>query len=66
MIKLDVEYAEAGVLAGAQRTLGANLDLGVFFEETNVSPEAPSKGILRDHRFSVRRLARNVYVAGRS
>ena len=66
VIRLDVEYAEAGVLAGAQRTFGANSDLAVFFEETNPSREAPSKGILRDLGFSVRRLARNVYVASRS
>lgn len=65
VIKLDVEYLEAEVLAGARTVLESSPDVAVFFEETDSSGNAGSVRFLRGIGFEVSRLAKNTYAAAR-
>ena len=66
VIKLDVEYKEADVLRGARRTLEANPEVTVFFEETQEPRIADSIALLQSLDFRVDHLAGNIWMADRS
>ncbi len=65
VMKLDVEYKEADVLRGARRTLEANPQITVFFEETRDPRVAESVLFLQSLGFGVSHLAGNIWVAER-
>ena len=53
LIKIDVEGAEAEVLAGGQRVLGGDDAPAIMFESRDV---AEIEQVLRPHRYAIRRL----------